>query len=118
MARLNKRGTGGASFRAFLSEQMQDPEFRREYESLEAEFEIIQQIIDLRLKRKMSQADLAKKVGTQQPSIARMESRGRVKDLDYLQRIAQALDAKLEVRLVPREASGTQPTARRASKRV
>jgi transcriptional regulator with XRE-family HTH domain len=97
---------------------MRDPEFQREYEALGPEFEIIKQIIDLRLKRKMSQAELAKKVGTQQPSIARMESRRQLKDLEYLQRIAQALDAKLEVRLVPRKASGTRPNTRRTSKQV
>lgn len=118
MARANKVGNRNASFRAFLTKQMQDPEFRREYEALEPEYEIITQIIELRLKRKMSQAQLAEKIGTQQPSIARMESRGRVKDLDYLQRIASALDARIQVRLIPREASGARGSGRRSSKRV
>ena len=102
----------------YFEQRMKDPEFRREYEALEPEFQIIRQIIDLRLKRKMSQAQLAEKVGTQQPSIGRLESRGQIKNLDYLQKIADALDANLEVRLVPREASGSRGSGRRTSKRV
>ncbi len=48
-------------------------------------------------------------MGAPQPSIARLERRGKTKDLDYLQRVATALDAKLEVRLVPREALRALP---------
>ncbi len=100
----------------FFERQMKDPAFREAYEALEPEYEIIRQIIDLRLKRKMSQAELAKRIGTKQPSIARMERRGKTRDLDYLQRVANALDARLEVRLVPREAKGSRGDSRRAKR--
>ena len=83
---------------------MKDPEFAREYEALRPEFEIVEQIIALRIKRKLTQKQLAEKVGTQQPSIARLERGGKVSDLGFLQRVADALDARVEVRLVPREA--------------
>ncbi len=100
----------------FFNERMKDPAFRREYDALEPEFAIIRQIIDLRLKRKMSQAQLARKVGTQQPSIARLESRGQTKDLDYMQRVAKALGARLEVRLVPLKARGRNANRKRSTK--
>ncbi len=100
----------------FFKKQMRDPEFRQAYEALEPEFDIIRQIIDLRVKRKMSQAQLAAKVGTKQPSIARMERRGKTRDLDYLRRVAEALDARLEVRLVPREPSAPRKNGRRAKR--
>ncbi len=50
----------------------------------------------------MSQADLAKKIGTAQSAIARLENPnyGRV-SLPILEKIAKALDAKLEIRFVP-----------------
>ena len=102
----------------FFREQMKDPGFRRAYDELEPEFAIIRQIIDLRIKRKMSQTQLAKRIGTQQPSIARLESRGHVKNLDYLQRVANALDARLEVRLVPFKASSRSAASRRGTKRA
>lgn len=114
--KTKKRYPASVPFETVLAQHLKDPEFRREYEALEPEFEIIRQIIDLRIKRKMSQTQLAKKVGTQQPSIARMESRGQIKNLEYLQRVATALDAKLEVRLVPREASSKRGGTKRAKR--
>ncbi len=114
--RTKKQHSASVSFERVLTQHLKDPEFRREYEALEPEFEIIKQIIELRIKRKMSQTQLAKKVGTQQPSIARMESRGQIKNLEYLQRVATALDAKLEVRLVPREAGSKRSGTKRAKR--
>lgn len=114
MARTRKYAVG-VSVDEFFNGQMKKPEFRREYDALEPEFAIIKQIIELRIKRKMTQADLAKKIGTRQPSIARLEARGKTTDLNYLQRVAQALDARVEVRLVPLKASA--PKTVRATKR-
>ncbi|HLF26582.1 MAG TPA: helix-turn-helix transcriptional regulator [Anaerolineae bacterium] len=95
-----------APIEPFFQEQMRDPEFRRAYEELEPEFELVRQLIDLRIKRGVSQTELARRVGVKQPSIARLEGRGKTTDLNFLGRVAKALDARLEVRLVPREASG------------
>ncbi|HET7087832.1 MAG TPA: helix-turn-helix domain-containing protein [Anaerolineae bacterium] len=54
----------------------------------------------------MSQTELARRVGVKQPSIARLEGRGKTTNLNFLGRVAKALDARLEVRLVPRKAGG------------
>jgi ribosome-binding protein aMBF1 (putative translation factor) len=100
------------SFEAYLAEQMQDPEFKREYDALETEFSIRRQLIDLRLARGWSQTELAAKVGTPRPSISRVEARG-VKDLDFARRLAEALDCRLEVRFVPK--TGTLPKETKAA---
>ena len=71
--------SASAPVEPFFEEQMRDPEYRAAYEALDPEFQIIRQIIDLRLKRKMSQAELASKMGTKQPSVARMERRGKTR---------------------------------------
>ncbi len=106
-------------FGQVLAEHLKNPEVRQAYKELEPEFEIVRQIIDLRIKRRMTQAQLAKRVGTAQPNIARLENRRHAsKEIDLLRRVADALDAKLEVRLVPREASGTRKSNRRATKSV
>ena len=89
----------------FFEQQLQDPEFRRAYEELEPEFKIVRQLIDLRLKRGWTQAQLAEKVGTRQPNIARLEGRGYSQNLSFLERVANALGAKVEVQIVPRETS-------------
>jgi len=98
-------------WRDYLDEQLKDPEFRAEYDALEPEFALIRQLIDLRIKRGLSQRQLAKRAEMQQPTIARLEG-GRTASLKTLRRVAEALEARVEVRLVPREAA---PSARRAS---
>ncbi len=102
------------SFKTILAQHLKDRKVRQAYDELEPEFEIVRQIIDLRIKRKMTQAQLAKRVGTAQPNIARLENRrAPSKEIDLLRRVATALDAKLEVRLVPRKAGGTKANSRR-----
>jgi HTH-type transcriptional regulator/antitoxin HipB len=67
---------------------------------------LIRQLIDLRIKRGLSQRDLAKRAGMQQPSIARLET-GQTASLRTLRRVADALDADVKVTLVPRRARST-----------
>lgn len=115
MPEQRKARAPGIPFETVLSEHLKDPKVARAYEELGPEFEIISQIIALRNKRKMTQAQLAERVGTKQPSIARLEKRGTAKDLEFLQRVAIALDARLEVRLVPRQAKRDAKRAARLS---
>jgi len=96
----------------YFARQMKDPEFAKAYEELAPEFELVSQIIALRLKQKLSQRQLAERMGTPQPSIARMESTRAIKNLDFVRRIAEALDCALEVRFVPKK-NGNKVAARR-----
>jgi DNA-binding XRE family transcriptional regulator len=60
------------------------------------------QIARLRIQRGLTQAQLAEMVGTRQPSIARLENGTSVPSLSFLDRIAKALDARIELHVVPR----------------
>jgi len=82
----------------FLSE----PEFRREYEALGPEFELVESIIKRRIELKMSQEELAAKVGTGQAAISRLESGNANPTLASLVEIAAALEADLHVELKPK----------------
>jgi DNA-binding XRE family transcriptional regulator len=93
-------------FETVLAEHLNESEFKRAYKDLEPEFALVRQLIDLRQKRKLTQAQLADRVGVKQPSIARLEGRGQTRDLIFLGRVAQALDARLEIKLVPLKAKG------------
>jgi transcriptional regulator with XRE-family HTH domain len=59
------------------------------------EFEVSFLITELRLKFGLTQAGLAKKIGTKQPSIARMESGVELPSLRILKKIADALKVKI-----------------------
>ena len=91
-------------WREYVNEQMKDPEFRAAYDALEPEYILIRQLIDLRIKRGLSQRELAKRAGMQQPTLARVES-GKTGSLRTLQRVADALNADVRVSIVPRHAS-------------
>ena len=77
-----------------------------EYDALEGEFALIRQLIDLRIKRGLSQREIAQRAGMQQPSIARLE-KGQTASLRTLRRVADALDADVRVPLVPRRAKSS-----------
>lgn len=78
---------------------LRDPEVKAEYDALEAAYQVACRRIELGL----TQAELAEKVGTKQPGISRLESGNTNTTLDLLQRVAEALDCRLDIRLVPLE---------------
>jgi len=81
-----------------LERQLKDENFRKEYARLEEEFEIARQVIKLRKKLNITQKELADRVGTSQPAIARLES-GEYKNLtlSFLRRVGKALGVIPEV---------------------
>lgn len=91
----------GKPWREYRDRQMSDPALQAEYQALEAEFILIRQLIDLRISRGLSQRQLAERAGMKQPSIARLES-GHSANLRTLQRVANALEADVQVTIVPR----------------
>jgi len=76
---------------------MKDPEYRREYEKLETEFQIAEQVIKARVKKNLTQAELAKKVGTGQAVISRLEGRNSKSSISLLERVAKALGTKINL---------------------
>jgi transcriptional regulator with XRE-family HTH domain len=84
-----------------LAEQLKDPSFRKAWEESEPAY----QLKRLRILKKISQEQLAAKVGTRQPSIARLENGEGLKNLTFVRRIAEALDADVVIHVVPRTLS-------------
>lgn len=84
---------------------IKDPEFRKEYEALEPEYQLASEMIRLRLARGLTQEELARLLNTKQESIARLESGGSLPSLSMVKKVADALDAELEIKLQPRHQS-------------
>ena len=57
----------------------------------------VKRMIEFRQKKGFTQAELAKKAGTQQPAISRFESGSMNSTLDFLYKLADALDVKLKI---------------------
>jgi predicted transcriptional regulator len=79
-----------------------DPSFRRVYDELKPEFAVARQLIAARTQAGLSQAEVARRMGTTQSTVARLESGLRLPAMSSLQRYASAIGRKLEVRLVNR----------------
>lgn len=81
-------------------ELLQDKQVRAEYERLQPRFQVACQLIELRLRRNLTQKQLADQVGLKQSNIARLESFDYQPRLATLQKIAQATGTKLKISLV------------------
>lgn len=86
----------------FKAQRLAEPEVRKEYEALEPQFKLIREILLRRKQLNISQAELAKMVGTQQPAISRLERGDGNITVGALRRIADALGADLEISLKAR----------------
>ena len=87
---------------------VKDLDFRNEYEALEPEYRLAAALIRLRLAKGLSQEQLAELLHTKQESIARLESGNSLPSLSTVKRVADALDAELEISLRPKHKSARE----------
>ncbi len=80
---------------------MKEPGFKAGYDALESEFAIASILIEARTKAKLSQQELAERMGTSQSTIARLESGASKPTLSTLERIAKATGTKVRISLEP-----------------
>lgn len=85
------------SFEESLAELLKDPEWKKGYDALELEFSIIEQVLKKRLDKKMSQKQLAEKVGTKQSAISRLEGGNSNPSVAFLEKVSKALGGKLQI---------------------
>ena len=77
---------------------------RKEYESLQPEFDLLRDMLKARQDEGLSQADIAERMGTKPPAITRLESSlttGRHSpSIATLKKYAEAVNCHLEIKLV------------------
>ncbi len=79
---------------------LMNPRVKEEYERLEPEFELASSLIKARLRKKMTQEEVAKKAGLPQSTVARVEGLTHgIPKVSTLQKIARALDARLVIKI-------------------
>ncbi|MCD7865436.1 MAG: helix-turn-helix domain-containing protein [Clostridiales bacterium] len=89
------------NFKDYLQEQLQDPEFREEYDALDPEFSFIQAMIDARRETGMTQKQLAEKTGISQSDISKFESGSGNPSIKTLRRLAAGLGMKVKIEFQP-----------------
>ncbi|PIU33199.1 transcriptional regulator [Candidatus Woesebacteria bacterium CG_4_10_14_0_2_um_filter_39_14] len=85
-------------FNDFLKESLKNTKIKAEYDKLQPEFAMIQAVIDARVKKGVTQKELAQRIGTKQSVISRLESGRANPSIAFLKRLAQALNSHLEIR--------------------
>ena len=85
------------TFDDHLKELLRNPAFKKEWEDSEVEYQIGRRLIEARLKRNISQRDLAKKANTTQAVISRIEAMNSNPSIGLLKRLAEALGTKLKI---------------------
>ena len=89
------------NYKDFLNEQLQNEIFKKEYDALDAEFSIIQAMLDARKAAGLTQKDLAARTGIAQADISKLENGNANPSLRTLQRLADGMGMKLKVEFVP-----------------
>ena len=90
-----------SDFREFLEEQLQDPEFKKEWDELEPEFAIVQALIDARKNAGLTQKQLSERTGIAQSDISKLENGDGNPSLKTLKRLAFAMDMNLKLEFTP-----------------
>src|SRR3990170_7173418 len=82
----------------YLKEQLKDPEFKKEWEKSEAAYQVTRELIRARIKGRISKRQLAQKAGTTQAVISRVENMTVSPSISLVQRLANSLGKKLELK--------------------
>jgi transcriptional regulator with XRE-family HTH domain len=83
---------------------MKEPKYRKAYDALEEEFALASAVMEVRNRAGLTQEELAQKMGTTQPVVARLESGRSRPSMRTLARLADATGSRLHISFEPREA--------------
>lgn len=85
------QGAAMKTFDDYHKEKMRDPEYKREFDALDPEFEIVKMLIEAREYRGITQKELEIITGIDQATISKVETGVREPGIRVLQKIANGL---------------------------
>lgn len=94
-------GMAMSNYRDYKEKALQNPEVKTEYDALQAEYDIIQSLIDARANQNITQKELSLKTGIPQADISRIENGTRNPSLSTLKKLAQGLGMQLRLEFIP-----------------
>lgn len=85
------------SYKTLRRRLLEDKEVKKAYENLDPEFALIRSLIQKRIERGFTQEELARRIGTKQSAISRLESGEYNPTIGILRKVAKALSADLNI---------------------
>jgi ribosome-binding protein aMBF1 (putative translation factor) len=89
------------SFDKYLEEKLKNPEFKKEYDALEPEYNIMLALLKARKSQNLTQKELSNRTGITQADISRIENGTRNPSLAMLKRLAEGLGMQLKLEFLP-----------------
>ncbi len=90
-----------SEFRELLNEQLEDPEFKKEWDDLQPEMDVIRAMINNRIAQNLTQKELAERTGINQADISKLENGTRNPSLKMLKRLAAGMGMQLKIDFIP-----------------
>ncbi|MBR5508920.1 MAG: helix-turn-helix transcriptional regulator [Lachnospiraceae bacterium] len=87
----------------FIEEQLKEDGFRKEYEKIQPEMDVIRALVDARISQNLTQKQLAERTGINQADISKLENGTRNPSLNLLKRLAEGMDMVLKIEFVPKQ---------------
>jgi transcriptional regulator with XRE-family HTH domain len=88
-----------------VEKMLKDPRVRAEYDAQSPEFALLDELLGARRRAGLTQAEVARRMGTKTPAVARLEagggSKGHSPSVATLRKYAEAVGCRLEIRLRP-----------------
>ena len=91
------------TFNDMLSKQLEDDEFKKEYDAIQPEMDVIRAIVDARNSQNMTQKELAERTGINQADISKLENGTRNPSVNLLKRLADGMGMALKIEFVPKQ---------------
>lgn len=91
------------TFNDMLEKQLKDEEFRKEYETIQPEIDIIKALVDARNSLNLTQKELAERTGINQADISKIENGTRNPSLNLLKRLADGMGMVLKIEFIPKK---------------
>ena len=91
------------TFDDMLSKQLEDEEFKKEYETIQPEMDVIRAIVDARTSQNLTQKELAERTGINQADISKLENGTRNPSVNLLKRLADGMGMALKIEFVPKQ---------------
>ncbi len=90
-----------SEFQDLLQEQLKDTEFKKEWDDIQPEMDVIRAMIDARIEQNLTQKELAARTGIDQADISKLENGTRNPSLKLLKRLAHGMGMQLKIEFVP-----------------